>query len=102
MEDKDKGAQIYTMLPFPLGLVKPKEEMTQISAKLERNGLIPIVVTFESTPSGKDCDELGELRFWPKGRVPLGQESDCVGGEDTEEESSEEGTFCSSEAASVH
>ena len=103
MEDRDKGAQLSAMLPFPTALVKPKEELTQTSAKLERNGLIPIVVTFESTPSGADCDELSELRFWPRGRVPLSRESDCVGGQESEnEEESTVDSVCTSEPASVN
>ena len=103
MEDDQKGAQLFIMLPFPLALVKPKKGLTKTSAELELNGLIPIVLTFESTPSGTDCDELSEMQFWPRGRAPLTKESDCIGGKESEnEEESDEDSVRTSEPANAH
>ena len=92
-DDKDKAATMLTMLPYPLGFVRPLNDMTATASKMEANGLIPIFVTFESTLGGKDFDELGEIRFWPRNREPVSRESQCVGGQSLDE-------FCSAEDVS--
>ena len=103
MDDKQKSAQLTAMLPYPTGLVRPKEGMTCTSTRLERNGLVPIVVTYRSTPSEDDFDSLSELRFWPVGRTPLSKESACIGAEESEEESSsEKDSVVTSEADSAN
>ena len=88
--DKDKGAQLFIMLPYPMGLVRAKKDITYTAMILEENGLIPVFVTFQSTPGGSDFDELGQERFWPPNRTPLSNVSGCVGGQNPEE-------FCSAE-----
>ena len=89
-EDRDKAAALLILLPYPLGFVKTKSNMTATSHHLESNGLIPIFITFESTLSGNDFEELGKLRFWPRDRIPVSQQTQCIGGQSTDE-------FCSAE-----
>ena len=78
--------------------------MTTTAYDLEKNGLVPIFVTFESTLSGNDFVELGRLRFWPQGREPVSQESHCVGGQSTDEfcSADDEDDTLDSSAASVN